>query len=222
MTYTNEKQTWEKTSKSIQASPYFLGAHWSYNYLNDPRRLGFVLSRYKFAAKMACKQGAVLELGCSDGIGTTILSENMDRYLGVDLDKQAIADAQINYSEDPHLQFLYGDFMGQKYGSFDAIVSLDVVEHILPEHEEEYFETIYMNSHDKTVTVIGTPNITAAQYASEESNLGHVNLFSMERLKNTLEMYYCNVFPFGMNDEVCHTGYSNMCHYILCVACNKK
>jgi 2-polyprenyl-3-methyl-5-hydroxy-6-metoxy-1,4-benzoquinol methylase len=198
-----------------------LGEHWSWNFLNDPKRLGFVLSRYKFAAKMACKSGAVLELGCSMGMGATILGENATRYTGVDLDRSAIETAQQNLSE-PKYTWIYDDFLGKTYGAFDGVVSLDVIEHIYLEHEELYFQTLLNNLAPQGICVVGTPNITASPYASAPSQLGHVNLYSQTRLQEAMQRYFHQVFAFGMNDEVMHTGFGSMAHYLMCVGFYQK
>jgi hypothetical protein len=42
-----------------------------------------------------------------------------------------------------------------------------------------------------------------------------VNLHSHESLKRLGSIYFRNVFMFGMNDEVVHTGYGPMSHYWL-------
>ena len=70
------------------------------------------------------------------------------------------------------------------------------------------------------VAIIGTPSLHASDYASERSQIGHINLFSPDRLVSTLENHFNNVFLFSMNDEVVHTGFDKMAHYliVLCVA----
>lgn len=70
--------------------------------------------------------------------------------------------------------------------------------------------------------MIGTPNITASPYASKASELGHVNLFTQERLISKLKESFHQVLPFGINDEIVHTGFSSMAHYLVCVACHKN
>lgn len=215
---TKEKKKWDEVNQLMTPPPYIFGAHRSYNIRKDPKCLGFALSRYKFAAKMAVHATSVLELGCSDGIGANILAEHNKRYVGIDLNAQTIEDAKLNHAS---AEFVFDDFMGKYYGSFGAVVSLDVVEHLLPAYEEEYFTTVWKNTASDGIAVVGTPNITAAKYASEESNLGHVNLFSQSHLVAAMRKYYQTVFAFGMNDEILHTGYSSMCHYIMCIGCNK-
>jgi len=216
-----EQEAWDLTADMLGNDSVALSDHWSYNFRNDPKRLAFVLARYKFAAKMGSKNRSLLELGCGEGIGAPILAEMATHYTGVDLDDAAILTAKENF--DPQkFSFLYDDFMDKTFGEFQTVISLDVVEHIYKEHEAIYFKTLVKNLTSDGIAIVGTPNITAAPYASEASNLGHVNLFSQKRLQEALEMYFHNVFPFGINDETVHTGYAPMAHYVICVACNRR
>ena len=258
-----ERDAWNNVKEIIGTRSLTLGGHWSFNIRNDPKRLPFVLSRYKFAAKMVRggedegtegrrdegTEGsnpsairhlqsaigsnptpdprhptpgfALLELGCSEGIGTPILAEFARSYTGVDLDADAIAAAQRNFAA-ANRTFIADDFLGKTYGRFGAVVSLDVCEHIVPELENRYFDTIAANITDAGVAVVGTPNKTADQYASAMSKAGHVNLFDAAHLMRAMRRVFHNVFPFGINDEVVHTGYAPMCHYLVCVGCNKR
>lgn len=217
----SEKDIWKDVTDMLGNSKKVLGRHWSYNLHNDPKRLAFVLSRYKFSAKMACKNRHVLELGCSEGIGAPILSEFAASYTGVDLDGPAIEAAIRNFSNDK-CRFIEGDFNGKKYGTFDSIISLDVIEHISKEQENIFLDTVRMNMGDDGVCVIGTPNAKAEEHASSASKIGHVNLFTAERLTETMRILFNNTFIFSMNDEVVHTGFYQMAHYLLAVGCYKK
>jgi len=217
----SEKKLWKDTTELLGKNKITLSSHWSYNFITDPKRLGFVLSRYKFAAKMAVKNANILELGCSEGIGVPILLENAISYLGVDLDKQAIGSAKKNINSDK-CTFIYDDFLNKNYGRFKTIISLDVIEHIYPDHEKLYFDTIVENLSDNGLCIIGTPNISANQYASKASKLGHVNLYSQKRLVGLMKQYFHQVLPFSMNDEIMHTGFSEMSHYLINIGCHKK
>ena len=97
MPQADEKAAWSATAKLLVNKNYKFGPHWSFNFRNDPKRLGFVLSRYKFSSKMLGKRSHILELGCSDGIGSSILAENAQCYTGVDLDGPALEIAKINF-----------------------------------------------------------------------------------------------------------------------------
>lgn len=211
-----EQQLWDSVKEMMGDRTITLGSHWSYNLLNDPKRLAFVLSRYKFAAKTVGFGKSLLELGCSEGIGTPILAEFAASYTGIDMDREAVDTACRNWSSD-RVSFMCDDFLGKTYGTFDAIVSLDVIEHIQITHQESYFDTLISNLADNGIAVIGTPSQTSEAHASEASKAGHVNLFTGERLKTEMARHFHTVLLFGMNDEVVHTGFAPMAHYLLCV-----
>lgn len=198
-----------------------LGPQWSFAIHDDPKRLCFVMARYKFAAKMACKDRRVLELGSSEGFGGVILAEFAKSYTGIDYDREAIAAARANWT-DPKFTFIQDDFLEKKYGDFDAVVSHDVIEHIQPEYENLYFDTVCRNLVPDGRCVIGTPNKTAAAYASATSNAGHVNLYDHNRLRASMLRYFRNVFMFGMNDEIVHTGFPSMAHFLVAVGCSLR
>ena len=44
----------------------------------------------------------------------------------------------------------------------------------------------------------------------------------MPDLKKTMQVHFHNVFMFLMNDEVVHTGYHPMAHYIIALGAHKK
>ena len=90
-TMPTESAIWQDVKDLIGQRRITLGGHWSFNLRKDPKRFPFVLARYKFAAKIACKGADVLELGCSEGIGTPILAEFAKSYTGVDMDADAVA-----------------------------------------------------------------------------------------------------------------------------------
>lgn len=217
----DEVEAWRRVTEKFEDRQVHLGQHWSYNILNDPKRLAFVLSRYKFAARLATAGKRVLELGCSEGLGGRILAEVALSYTGIDLDAEAVAVARQNLT-DPKYTFIEGNFLGCRIGTFDSVISIDVIEHIEPSREHEFFETCYANLDEDGICIIGTPNITAAAFASPASQLGHVNLFDGNRLKATMQRYFHNVFLFGLNDEIVHTGFTPMAHFLMAVSVYKK
>ena len=77
----------------------------------------------------------------------------------------------------------------------------------------EHMTASYENK-ENALMITGTPNLSAAKYASPQSAALHINLKSHETLKALLEKYFYNVLMFGMNDEVLHTGYAPMCQYL--------
>ena len=69
------------------------------------------------------------------------------------------------------------------------------------------------------VAIIGSPSLQSQAYASEGSKAGHVNCKDGKEYKRVMERHFENVFLFSMNDEVVHTGFTPMAHYLfaLCV-----
>lgn len=106
----------------------------------------------------------------------------------------------------------------------DAIYLIDVIEHVDPEKEDRFIKNMIASYENKenAVMIIGTPNLAASKYASAQSTAVHINLKSQNDSKALLYKYFNNVFMFGMNDEVVHTGYGSMCHYIWGVACGLR
>lgn len=205
---------WARVTDHFADERVVLGRHWSYNIRQDPRRLAFVLSRYKFAARMIGPGRSVLELGCSEGLGACILGEFASSYLGLDADGEAIAAARRNFGSE-RLRFEAGDFLEGQRGCFDAAVSLDVIEHIPAERELDFFRTITGSLGPHGLGIIGTPNQTAEAHASEASRRGHINLYTGERLLAAARRHFHQAFLFGMNDEILHTGFAPLAHYLI-------
>jgi 2-polyprenyl-3-methyl-5-hydroxy-6-metoxy-1,4-benzoquinol methylase len=217
------KELWQKVMSVKSKQEIVMGPYYAHQVKDEPKTLLFTLARYKFAARLLGEQKnmSVLELGCNEGLGTNLLSKVSQKVIGVDFDEDSIVFAKSNFA-DGNIDFECSDFLDRKYGSFDAVVSIDVIEHISPEDEIKYLNTIHKNLKQDGFCIIGTPNITAQEYASRESQIGHVNLYSVERLRDTFGQIFCRVFLFGMNDEVVHTGFYPMCHYVFLLGVCKK
>lgn len=216
-----EKKVWEKYQSLQQAKEFTFGPHYSYQLRNTPRHILFTLSRYKFAAKMIGSEKEVLELGCNEGLGSYYLSEFSRHVTGIDFDERAVKWAQANYTV-PRLSFAMDDFLGKKYGNFDAVVSYDVIEHISKENEELFMDSVVLNLSKTGLCLIGTPNIESHKFANPEIAGAHINLYSWDALQLLAEKYFHNVFLFSQNDEMIHTGYAPMAHYLIVLCCSKK
>ncbi|MEK6233719.1 MAG: class I SAM-dependent methyltransferase [Planctomycetales bacterium] len=214
-----EQEVWSGVKDMLGRQSTTLGPRWSRRLRVDPIQLAFTLSRYKFAAKLACRKNRVLELGCGEGIGCSILAENVASYLGVDRDAAAIQAAETNWKTESR-RFQADDFLGKTYGEFDAVVALDVIEHISPENETAFLDTVSRNLNGDGICVIGTPNLAAAVPASGNQN--GLNLYDPDRLAAALDKVFHTVLRFAVNDEVVHTGGDAMAHYLIHVGCYKR
>ena len=187
---------------------------------DDPQRLLFTLARYKFVAKMLTGIERVAEVGCGDGFGARIVRQQVHNLLVTDIDPVFIGDfdklREINWPIEARVH----DILQSPIGSnFDAIYSLDVMKHIVLKEEGIYLSHICSSLKSTGIAIIGIPSQESQQYASKESSEGHVNCKSGEELRASLKQYFANVFIFSMNDEVVHTGYTPMAHYLIGLCC---
>lgn len=211
------------------AKPVELGAMHSYHARKTPRRLLYTTSYYKFAAKLIAantpKPARVLDVGCGEGIGTYLVAKECGFARGVDFDADLIATADKNWVQndnEPVCEFAAKDFLEEPQADFDAVINFDVIEHIQPDNAERFIAGMAANLRDHGLAIVGTPNVTSAQYASAVTNAGHVNLYDGNRLHDEMSAHFSRVFMFGANDELVHTGYFPMCHYLIAVGVMPK
>lgn len=222
------RKRWDEVAALQQyddpANIILMGPHTAYQYRTDAKHLSFVLARYKFCAKMLAGRTTVLEVGCGDAFGTPIVAQTVKNVVGIDWDAQLIASTEGRLSFLGNCVFRQCD-MTQAKGldeQFDGIYSVDVLEHIDPKLERRFMQNCCRALEDKGMFVIGTPNEKAAVYASASSRAGHINLKDASALRELLTRYFETTILFGMNDEVVHTGFLDMAHYLFGVCVGVK
>lgn len=218
--------SWHDITPEFDKVPLItFGRHMSYNLRNDPKRLLFQLSRYKFAANMIKPDSDILELGCSEGMAVPMLRGVINLYRGVDLDDDAIMHAISQYDIGDPVIFNVGDILNlheYAYKDSDAVISFDVIEHIQRDREDDLLNAIHSNLKPSGIAIIGTPNACAAEYASPLSKKGHINLYTAGQLSKMLSRIFEHVQIFSQNDEMIHTGYVSMAHYLIALCCGRR
>lgn len=202
-----------------------LGIEKSGSWHDDPRRILFALSRYKFVAKMLSGSNRVLEVGCGDGWPIPVVLQEVKHVHGIDIDPVFVEDmAERVDTKWPYTFAVHDMLVGPLNPAFDAAYSLDVLEHIAQEKEHIFIENIVASLSDKGVAIIGMPSLQSQEYASPGSKAGHVNCKTAPDLKELFQRYFDNVFIFSMNDEVVHTGYYPMAQYLfaLCTGIKRR
>lgn len=186
---------------------------------DDPKRLTFVLARYKFVAKMLAGSGHVLEVGCADAFATRVVLQEVNAVTATDFDPVFVENARKHIDPDWPFECVVHDLMaGPMSRTFDAVYAVDVLEHIHAADEDQFLGNMAACLHPHGVCLIGMPSLESQTYASPGSKAGHVNCKTGSDLKATLARHYHNVFLFSMNDEVVHTGFSKMAHYLWALA----
>jgi 2-polyprenyl-3-methyl-5-hydroxy-6-metoxy-1,4-benzoquinol methylase len=143
--------------------------------------------------------------------------------VAVDFDPIFIADAESRSDDHWPIEFRIHDMLaGPVDGSFDGAFSLDVLEHIEARDEDRFIANIAQSLTSHGVLIVGSPSIESQAYASPPSKQGHVNCKDERGLRGLMERHFENVFVFSMNDEVVHTGFPAMAHYLIALCCSKK
>jgi 2-polyprenyl-3-methyl-5-hydroxy-6-metoxy-1,4-benzoquinol methylase len=201
--------------------PVFFGPLYSDMWRRDPKKLVITLSRYKFVSKMLVNKKEVLEVGSADGWAAKIVAKEVGKLILSDMDEiwaKNIAEIYGDEVEFKKINFVQDDANHK----FDAIYALDVLEHVPSEMTNVFCANLVKSLKENGVAIIGMPSIESQIYASEASKLGHVNCMNGEDLRQALGNHFENVFIFSMNDEVIHTGFSSMAHYLIALCTNPK
>jgi SAM-dependent methyltransferase len=112
------------------------------------------VAAYKLAATLV-RGREVLDAGCGEGYGSAILARAGATVVGVDLEAEVVEHAAVRY---PEVRFERSDLLALPYpeASFDAVVSLQVIEHL--ERPREFVSECARVLREGGVLVISTPN----------------------------------------------------------------
>ena len=195
------------------------------DYHQDPIRMTFSAARYKFVSRMFTGYKKVLELGCADAFWSVIVAQNVEKLVASDYDPIFINQAkELGRAENMELKVL--DLTQECCeGEFDGIYALDVFEHVYPKDEDNFMKNIIRalkKDNGGGTLILGIPSLESQIYASEGSKAEHVNCKSGEDFKEFCKKYFHHVFVFSMNDEVVHTGFYPMAHYLFAVCVGQK
>ena len=109
---------------------------------DDPKRLVFLLARYKFVAKMFSGLPRVLEVGCADAFGTRVVRQEVPHVTAVDFDPLFIDDVRQRADARWPIEARVHDMLaGPVPGGFDGAYALDVLEHIPAAQEDRSWAT---------------------------------------------------------------------------------
>lgn len=200
-----------------------LGLMANVSWNQDPKRILFTLARYKFVAKMLSGRNKVLEIGCADAFGTRLVQQEVEQMTVVDFDPVFIDDIKSRADSHWPLEcFVHDLTQAPVPGEYDAIYCLDVLEHINPADEPAFMSNAIASLNADGVFIAGIPSLESQAYASPQSNAGHVNCKTGSVFRAGMMSYFKNVFIFSMNDEVVHTGFHSMAHYLIALCCGKR
>jgi SAM-dependent methyltransferase len=141
----------------------------------------------------------VLDCGCNVGYGTQLLAQSAVEVVGVDVSDRAVAEARVRC---PGLTFHRVDGISLPFRrcSFDAVVSLQVIEHV---HDPApYLSEIRRVLTDGGQALITTPNAgIRVPPGMRPWNPFHVTEFSPLELESILRAHFSDVAVLGLVGE---------------------
>lgn len=147
------------------------------------------LVAYNEAAKLI--QGKVLEIGCGEGYGLSILAEHAEEYVAIDKFNTNVAQFA---GQNNNISFLQMSIPPIDFpdNTFDSIVSFQVIEHI--ENDETMVAEMARILKSGGRMVLTTPNIKM----SLTRNPWHVREYTVAQLSQLLQKYFTTVDMRGV------------------------
>ncbi len=152
---------------------------------------------YEDAAGMAGGK-KVLDLGCNNGYGTSIIAGKATEVVGLDVSPQATELARERYGA-PSTEFITFDGLRIPFpdDSFGLVVSLQVIEHVMD--AGAYLREIIRVLAPGGRVMFTTPNaVIRLDPGMVPWNSYHVREYTPEQLRAELERYFSRVKLYGM------------------------
>ena len=139
----------------------------------------------------------VLDLGCSDGYGSFLLSRKAKKVVGMDIDHQAINLAVQKY-QSRNLSFLVADALKiSRMRKFDLVISLQLIEHI--SDTDSYLNQIKKILKKGGKAIFSTPNKQMRLAKGEKPwNPFHVREYDLLEFQRVLAEHFSKVTILGL------------------------
>ena len=162
------------------------------------------LFAYEFAKRKIPKNSSVLEVGCGEGYGAKLLSQNVAKIIGLDIDKNIIAHAQKKYGSGNCIFSVYdGKKIPYKDDTFDALISFQVIEHV--RDDKNYVSEIYRVLKRNGIFILTTPNRTYRLKPGQKPwNRFHIREYYPHELEDILKSNFLDAKVWGIcgNEEI--------------------
>ncbi len=136
-----------------------------------------------------------LEIGSTEGFGTSKIAEKVRMVIAVDKDKETIEHASAK-NKQQNVKFKVADGTNLPFNdeSFDLVVSLQVIEHIEDDHK--YLQEIKRVLKPKGLFFCSTPNKKNRYIKDKPWNRFHVREYDYQEFKSLFNNYFSRVQPF--------------------------
>lgn len=150
----------------------------------------YVQTRGKLISSLIDPNDVVLDIGCGEGIITSMIAEKAINTIGCDYCDDTIKEARIRY---PNVKFMQSNVTSLKFDSnyFTKVNFTEVAEHLLPIQLENTLEEIVRVLRLDGVLLITTP-ITGA--GLKTSCYAHIYEYSLREITALLSVYFNEVY----------------------------
>ncbi|MCF7908515.1 MAG: class I SAM-dependent methyltransferase [Candidatus Omnitrophica bacterium] len=169
------------------------------------------IAPYSYVRKFSVDK-LVLDAGTSTGYGAFYLSQVAKLSVGMDINPEAICEAQKNYFRD-NLKYLTGNVLEMQFPNehFDIIISSQVVEHIELDKLDTYLSEIYRVLKKDGIFFVNTlnllRNLKGRSIEDYDKNPHHVKEFRSEELREFLLRRFPRVEILGSRRGLRHNVY---------------
>jgi SAM-dependent methyltransferase len=154
-------------------------------------------ARYSFVAPHL--RGSVLDIGCGRGYGLEMIQTTGLVAVGVDVSPGFLRDARTRLATAP-LVNASGDRLPFPSGSFDSIISFDVIEHI--DDDRRFLDEIKRLAREDAFIAISTPNrLVSSGKQTTPPNRFHVREYCSDELYSLLTGTFSSVTIFGQSEK---------------------
>ena len=142
-----------------------------------------------------------------------VFGQFADQVTGIDVKASFIEEAQKLNRRD-NVDYAVADFFKfDDEAKFDAVVALDVIEHMEVEDGRRMVEKMAKNLRPDGMVIIGCPSVYSYPYQGALSRASHIHCYDKDELRLLVEEHFGRAIAFSMNDEMVHTGHPKMSWY---------
>lgn len=183
----------------------------------------------------------VLDAACGEGYGSKILSSVAKSVVGLDISKDTIKRANVNYGDSDNLSYICGSITNMDMiqdNSIDVVVSFETIEHVGEEEQRKFLKEIKRVLRTSGILIMSTPNKRIYSDLYNYHNEFHIKEFYQEEFFEFLKEEFTYLKPYFQSyevsciiDEFCgfcdninvyNRSLVNNAKYIIVVAGNEK
>jgi GT2 family glycosyltransferase/glycosyltransferase involved in cell wall biosynthesis/SAM-dependent methyltransferase len=154
--------------------------------------------RYFYAAEWAAGK-SVLDIGCGEGYGCSLLAEKATKVVGLDADPTTVAYAAATYAR-PHLHFIAGLAEAIPIGGehvFDLVVCFETIEHLDRDQQAACAAAIKRLLKPDGLFLVSTPDKQLYNRGQPQGNPFHRHEFTRDEFAGYLQNTFASVHLLG-------------------------